>query len=639
MEAPRDPAQGELLPLPMGAARSRRGGAADADSPCADRPTVASFAALSAVAALSEPQSLHTVEDAVAALEDVRRLESWLTWTKHRVVRATMSLAAVDHERWVDAHPLVEDGPGLSRAERLAVGERSAVAEIAGALHVGESAAYRLVSRADVLADHLPATDAALRAGVITGTAASLIAAEATEYTDARAAASDPEQLAALDLAIETTETVLLSHAAAGCRPESLKARARRLRERCHPTSFHDRHAAALAERYVRIAPDRDGMARLTALLPAAVAVGIDARLSALARAAQQTEPATQHSVDRPEQPVDQPTVGDGDCDGDGRGCGSASTGSTLGQLRADVLADLLSDADPVGASRSGPPAAAAPASRVLLTMPAATLLGGDEPGALGAFGPIGAADARKLAAAASCFLLGVTAEASAPPTRAGRPAPPGKPDHPDDSQPPNGAPPWTAQGMPSTSLRTPGLPPTSGPPPIPRPAPPSRPPSAPGLLAAFDSTTDQGGTAPRTAPAASTSPPPVSPGADPRVIPIVLTDGQLYRIPDRVRRALAVRDRTCRFPGCRRAAEGCDIDHVVAWADGGPSDPDNLVHLCRRHHVLKHHSAWTVAADVASAPSGTDEEVSLERSGIDRLVWTSPAGRHLVTTPESPPF
>ncbi|MGZ4550357.1 MAG: DUF222 domain-containing protein, partial [Blastococcus sp.] len=47
-------------------------------------------------------------------------------------------------------------------------------------------------------------------------------------------------------------------------------------------------------------------------------------------------------------------------------------------------------------------------------------------------------------------------------------------------------------------------------------------------------------------------------------------------------------RDRTCRFPGCGQPAARADLDHCIAYADGGPTDCDNLCCLCRRHHRLK---------------------------------------------------
>jgi hypothetical protein len=83
------------------------------------------------------------------------------------------------------------------------------------------------------------------------------------------------------------------------------------------------------------------------------------------------------------------------------------------------------------------------------------------------------------------------------------------------------------------------------------------------------------------------------------------------YRPSDHLKRVLRVRDEHCRFPGCRIPTRRCDIDHTIAREHDGPTELANLAHLCRRHHTLKHHSAWRVK----QTPDGA-------------LHWTSPTGK-----------
>ena len=59
------------------------------------------------------------------------------------------------------------------------------------------------------------------------------------------------------------------------------------------------------------------------------------------------------------------------------------------------------------------------------------------------------------------------------------------------------------------------------------------------------------------------------------------------------LRRALAARDRQCRFPGCQNRR--CDAHHVQHWADGGATRLDNLVLLCRRHHRVVHEEGFRI--------------------------------------------
>ena len=60
-------------------------------------------------------------------------------------------------------------------------------------------------------------------------------------------------------------------------------------------------------------------------------------------------------------------------------------------------------------------------------------------------------------------------------------------------------------------------------------------------------------------------------------------------------RRALTARDVSCVARGCTRPPAMCDVHHLTARADGGPTTLNNLVLLCRRHHVLWHLGKLTI--------------------------------------------
>jgi len=66
------------------------------------------------------------------------------------------------------------------------------------------------------------------------------------------------------------------------------------------------------------------------------------------------------------------------------------------------------------------------------------------------------------------------------------------------------------------------------------------------------------------------------------------------YEVPDRLREQVLLRDHTCVFPWCTRSARIMDADHVIPYAEDGTTSSDNIAPLCRRHHRLKKHSAWS---------------------------------------------
>lgn len=59
--------------------------------------------------------------------------------------------------------------------------------------------------------------------------------------------------------------------------------------------------------------------------------------------------------------------------------------------------------------------------------------------------------------------------------------------------------------------------------------------------------------------------------------------------------RALRVRDKTCRWPGCDRPASYTVAHHLVHWSKGGKTDISNLMLLCHRHHWMVHEGGWQI--------------------------------------------
>lgn len=99
-----------------------------------------------------------------------------------------------------------------------------------------------------------------------------------------------------------------------------------------------------------------------------------------------------------------------------------------------------------------------------------------------------------------------------------------------------------------------------------------------------------------------------------------VVTSGITRRRPTaRQRRRIESRNRACVFVGCRRPAIKCDIDHRVAYSEGGPTTDCNLAPLCRFHHRAKHEAPWQM------------------KSFDLGFQWTSPLGHTYVTSGRSP--
>ncbi|MEJ1088353.1 DUF222 domain-containing protein [Microbacterium sp. Mu-80] len=95
-----------------------------------------------------------------------------------------------------------------------------------------------------------------------------------------------------------------------------------------------------------------------------------------------------------------------------------------------------------------------------------------------------------------------------------------------------------------------------------------------------------------------------------------MVTETDTYTPTEPMRRFLRARDQHCRFPGCRMPVHRCETDHTFDFALGGQTSIDNLAHLCKRHHTLKH-------PDIPD-----DHRWRVRQLPNWELEWTSPTGR-----------
>ena len=93
------------------------------------------------------------------------------------------------------------------------------------------------------------------------------------------------------------------------------------------------------------------------------------------------------------------------------------------------------------------------------------------------------------------------------------------------------------------------------------------------------------------------------------------------YQPSRRLQHLINTRTPTCSAPGCRQPANRCDLDHTVPYNQDGRTCQCNLAPLCRHHHRCKQSEGWR-----------------LDQPRPGTLTWTTPAGRHYVTTPDGHP-
>lgn len=83
------------------------------------------------------------------------------------------------------------------------------------------------------------------------------------------------------------------------------------------------------------------------------------------------------------------------------------------------------------------------------------------------------------------------------------------------------------------------------------------------------------------------------------------------------LRRAIELRDRRCRFPGCDEPADRCEVDHRVPWSEGGSTTQENGELRCPTHNRLRNRGL----------DPPTDEQRAVERARRLRRERARPPG------------
>ncbi len=315
------------------------------------------------------------MHDLVSFMGACERQAAWVQATQLRAVRELAGRRLVPGPNGEAADTALPEG---------AVNEYAAD-EVAAVLAQSRFSGQKRVWLATALT-RLPATEAAFASGVLNLSKTTAIA----------------EGLAALDdQAAATAEARVLVRASKQTLGQ-LRASISRAVLAADPSTAKERAEKAKAERRVELTPRTDGMCEFWALLSAPDAMALYTAITALADQARAAEHAEANEIKKAHAAAASGCAPATGSDAAFAAYGFTPEGTpefvfrTMGQLRADVLADMAY----VTLERPDLPRNHRRRPHIQVTVAATTLLGLDElPGELAGFGPIPAHQARQVAA------------------------------------------------------------------------------------------------------------------------------------------------------------------------------------------------------------------------------------------------
>jgi hypothetical protein len=309
---------------------------------------IADYVDPEAVTECKGPEPLAGLRDPIAGFDEPDLIAAGI----RRVVRLQQRKAALEAEEARELAGLArlsiaEAGSGADRSMVY----RSLAGELALACNLSERTFQARIGDAEILVEKFPQTMTAMEAGTISTGHARVVVEGGLPIDDP--VLRGRFERAVLERAGELT-------------PGRLRKQARLAAAQIAEVGFEERHARAVEDRSVRMVELDDGMAEVIHTVPTVYAVAMLDRLTEQAKAIKAANPDEPRSLD---------------------------------QIRADLMTELVLTGQPTGCPDAPHTAGVGIRAEVSIVIPMLTLLGkGTEPASIAGAGPIGMAEALRLA-------------------------------------------------------------------------------------------------------------------------------------------------------------------------------------------------------------------------------------------------